>query len=114
MSGSSSSSKADAHLLKHSSESSYGSKWPTTVPAPVDQSTTTQQVDIKLSRQRVWAVFVSAIIASLPALLVGCTLGFPSGALLDLTDLEPRPEYKFNSVLSDIFGASLSCIMCTL
>ena len=42
--------------------------------------------------------------ASCSALLSGCTLGFPSGAVLDLTDSEPRKEYKFDGQLSDIFG----------
>ena len=81
----------------------YGSNWSTKVPASVDESTTTQRVS---SRQQVWGVFVSATVASLPAFLVGCTLGFSSSALLDLTDLERRPEYKFTITLSDTFGVS--------
>ena len=49
-------------------------------------------------------VFYYAIAASCSALLSGCTLGFPSGAVLDLTDSELRREYKFDDQLSDIFG----------
>ena len=49
-------------------------------------------------------VFYYAIAASCPSFLSGCTLGFPSGAVLDLTDSEPRREYKFDDQLSDIFG----------
>lgn len=43
-------------------------------------------------------------IASLPALLVGCTLAFPSIALLDLSELEERPDYRLSTLLSDVFG----------
>lgn len=46
------------------------------------------------------------LVASVPALLVGCTVGFPSAALLDLQQLEARPEYKFDTVLSDVFAVS--------
>ena len=55
-------------------------------------------------KERVWVTLLLASVASIPALLVGCTLGFPSAALLDLKDLEERPEFKFNSLLSDVFG----------
>ena len=44
------------------------------------------------------------LVASAPALLVGCTVGFPSAALatcIDLQELETRPQYKFDTVLSD-------------
>jgi hypothetical protein len=46
------------------------------------------------------------LVASTPALLVGCTVGFPSAALLDLQELETRPQYKFGTVLSDVFAVS--------
>ena len=46
------------------------------------------------------------LVASVPALLVGCTVGFPSAALLDLQELETRPQYKFDTVLSDVFAVS--------
>ena len=47
------------------------------------------------------------LVASVPALLVGCTVGFPSAALLDLQELETRPQYKFDTVLSDVFAVSI-------
>ena len=46
------------------------------------------------------------LVASVPALLVGCTVGFPSAALLDLQELETRPQYKFDTILSDVFAVS--------
>ena len=35
------------------------------------------------------------IVACVPALLVGCTLDFPSSAILDLRENERRPGYVF-------------------
>ncbi len=58
-------------------------------------------------RQRVWSTVLSAIVACIPFLLVGCTLGFPSGALLDLTELEPREQFKLTREQADLFGVSL-------
>ena len=52
------------------------------------------------------AVVYYAIAASFGSILSGCTLAFPSSAVLDLTDSEPRREYKFDSRLSDVFGVS--------
>ena len=46
------------------------------------------------------------LVASVPALLVGCTVSFPSAALLDLQELETRQQYKFDTVLSDVFAVS--------
>ena len=54
-----------------------------------------------------FTTFVIIIVACVPALLVGCTLGFPSAALLDLRENESRMKYKFNTVMSDIFGVRL-------
>ncbi len=97
-------SKPGNSLEPDNSRSKYGSLWSNEVPSPMDKSGSTQITSA--IRERIWAVFVSAAISSLPALLVGCTLAFPSGALLDLTDLEPRKDFKFDSVLSDVFGVS--------
>ena len=36
-------------------------------------------------RERKWSVGISSIIATIPALLVGITLGFPSNVILDLS-----------------------------
>ena len=106
MSSNTSASKGDAYPLKYSNPRGFGygsylSNDLNKVHAPVDQSTTTQRV---LSHHQVWGVVVSAVVSSLPAFLVGVTLGFSSSALLDLDDLETRQEYKFNLVLSDMFG----------
>ena len=49
-------------------------------------------------KERLWTTALYVLISSGPALLVGCTLGFPSAALLDL-DLD--------SEQSDLFGVSL-------
>ena len=61
----------------------------------------------KQQRERVWAVSMFAVIAAIPALLVGCTLGFPSSAVFDLRSLPSA--YRFNTALLDLFGAS--CIV---
>ena len=100
MSSNASTSEGGTETLSYASEFGYDS---IRMPVSVTKSTNTQ-VELKASRQRVWTVFMSAVIVSLPALLVGCTLSFSSGALLDLTDLEPRPDYKFDTTLSDVFG----------
>lgn len=55
--------------------------------------------------ERVWATVLSVIVASLPALLFGCTLGFPSPVLLDLMELDQQ-EYQFDTLLSDLFSVS--------
>ena len=52
------------------------------------------------------AVFYYAVAASFGALVSGCTLSFPSSAVLDLTDPGLRKEYRFDERLSDIFGVS--------
>jgi len=58
------------------------------------------------TRQRLWSTAVSAFIASIPALLAGYTIGFPSSALLDLTGDEgdlPK-DFQFTTLLSDLFA----------
>ena len=62
----------------------------------------------KKVRQRLWTTVLSAIVACIPFLLVGCTLGFPSGALLDLTDLEERTDFKLTREQADLFGVRQS------
>lgn len=86
----------------------------TDIPVTEQEGTVDEEVTVKPKkvRQRVWTVVLSAIVACIPFLLVGCTLGFPSGALLDLTDLEDRPDYKLSRELADLFGVRMwaSCI----
>ena len=55
--------------------------------------------------ERVWSPVLSVMVASLPALLFGCTLGFPSPVLLDLMKLD-EDEFRFDTLLSDIFSVS--------
>ena len=55
--------------------------------------------------ERVWAPLLSVMVASLPALLFGCTLGFPSPVLLNLMELD-REEIRFDTLLSDLFSVS--------
>ena len=57
------------------------------------------------------SVFYCAVAASFGALLTGCTLSFPSSALLDLTDAGLRKEYRFDERLSDIFGVSKASVL---
>ena len=44
---------------------------------------------------------LSVTVACIPFLLAGCTLGFPSGALLDL---EERTDLKLTRQQADLFG----------
>ena len=55
--------------------------------------------------ERVWAPLLSVMVVSLPALLFGCTLGFPSPVLLNLMQLD-REEMRFGTLLSDLFSVS--------
>ena len=73
-------------------------------PAPTKGQSTQVQPKLGRGRERLWTTVLFVTIASLPALLVGCTLAFPSIALLDLSELEERPDYKLSTLLSDVFG----------
>ncbi len=54
-------------------------------------------MEISNASERSWTNILFAVISSGPVFIVGCTLGFPSAALLDL---------DFNSIQSDLFGVS--------
>ena len=60
--------------------------------------------------ERVWAPLLSVMVVSLPALLFGCTLGFPSPVLLNLMELD-RKEMRFGTLLSDLFSVSWYTIL---
>ena len=87
-------------LLSHRADA-VGSHMP---PAPKQGQSTQVQPKLGRGRERLWTTVLFVTIASLPALLVGCTLAFPSIALLDLSELEERPEYRLSTLLSDVFG----------
>ena len=73
-------------------------------PLNSSENLTLLQKGTTRTRERLWSTTVSALIAVIPALLVGFTLGYPSPALLDLGDLSE--DYRFNTLLSDLFGVS--------
>ena len=52
--------------------------------------------------QRLWSVCASAVVASMCALLAGYTLGYPSGAVIEL-----RAKSFNDSLLQDLFGVSV-------
>lgn len=58
--------------------------------------------------ERLWTTGLSALVASIPALMIGYTFAFPSSAILDLTeDKAGLPEdYRFSLALADIFAVS--------
>ena len=62
-------------------------------------------------RERLWTTTLASLVAAVPALLVGYTLGFASSALLDLTGDAaagiPR-DYVFSSAVADVFAVSYS------
>ena len=75
--------------------------------APRQGQSTQVQPKKGRARERLWTTVLFVTIASLPALLVGCTLAFPSIALLDLSELEEREDFKLSILLSDVFGVSV-------
>ncbi len=58
------------------------------------------------TRERVWSSAVSSLIAAIPALLVGFTIGFPSPVLTELTADSVDQKYKFDYLMSDLFAVS--------
>jgi hypothetical protein len=61
--------------------------------------------------ERFWPTAASTLVASIPALLIGYTVAFPSSALLVLMDgwregCLPGKDYQFSTELSDMFGVS--------
>ena len=81
-------------------------------PAPRQGQSTQVQPKMGQARERLWTTVLFVTITSLPALLVGCTLAFPSIALLDLSELEEREDFKLSILLSDVFGVRDSVCMC--
>ncbi len=59
-----------------------------------------------LTRERVWSSAVSSLIAAIPALLVGITIGFPSPVLSELTSDSIDQKYKFDYIMQDLFAVS--------
>ena len=62
-----------------------------------------------LTRERRWSVGISSFVASILALLIGFTIGFPSNAILDLTGeaTELPSEYLLPTSLLSVFAVSL-------
>ena len=58
---------------------------------------------------RTWSVLVSTVVASIIALILGASLGYPSPVLLELQSLED-PERRFGPSLSGLFGVSLCSV----
>ena len=96
-------------LLDDNAAAAGGSHMP---PAPRQGQSTQVQSKKGRARQRLWTTVLFVMIASLPALLVGCTLAFPSIALLDLSELEEREDFKLSTLLSDVFGVRDSVRAC--
>ena len=63
------------------------------------------------TEERLWTTGLSALIASIPALMIGYTFAFPSSAILDLTedDAGLPEDYRFSISFADIFAVSLFC-----
>ena len=58
----------------------------------------------KPERERVWSSALTAVVAVIPTLLVGFTLGYSSAAVLQLQDLSG--EHRFSDSLAAAFGVS--------
>ena len=61
----------------------------------------------KAVKERRWVTVLMVVAAAFSSVLCACVLGFPSAALLDLTESESRKEFKFDTQLKDLFGVSL-------
>ena len=68
------------------------------------------------TEERLWSTSLSAVVASIPALMIGYTFAFPSSAILDLTeDKADLPEdYRFSHSLADIFAVNHTSTISTL
>ena len=76
-------------------------------PAHLDAGGKEASLRLRLrQRERLWSTVVATFVASIPALLVGYTLGFASSALLDLTgdtdDNVVPSDYYFGDTVSGI------------
>ncbi len=89
-------------------QTDFDEKLPNFHVQPLIEEAVSEERNIKPKkvRQRLWTLVLSVVVACIPFLLAGCTLGFPSGALLDLTDLEERTEFKLTRQQADLFGVS--------
>ena len=61
----------------------------------------------KAAKERRWVTVMMVVAAAFSSVLCACVLGFPSAALLDLTESESRKEFKFDNQLKDLFGVSV-------
>ena len=61
----------------------------------------------KAVKERRWVTVLMVVAAAFSSVLCACVLGFPSAALLDLTESESRKEFKFDNQLKDLFGVSV-------
>lgn len=64
------------------------------------------KVDTEVVKERRWVTVLMVVAAAFSSILCACVLGFPSAALLDLTESEPRKDFKFDNRLKDLFGVS--------
>ena len=55
-----------------------------------------------------WPTFLSAFIAALGPLTVGYAMGYPSSALLDLSELQDGYAFEKGSPISDFFAVSFA------
>ena len=62
-----------------------------------------------ITRERKWSITLTAVVAAMPAFLLGLTLGYPSNAILDLTGeaSELPPEFFFSEQILSVFTVSL-------
>lgn len=61
------------------------------------------------TRERLWSTALSALVASIPSLLVGYTIGYASSAILDLTGRGTAhlpKDYRFSPRQSELFAVS--------
>ncbi len=56
------------------------------------------------TREKLWPTAVAALVSSVPAFLVGFTLGFTSAALLELTATTEPEKYQLNRGHAELFG----------
>ena len=66
----------------------------------------------RLENQRMWPSFISALVAAIGSLTVGYAMGYPSSALIDLSELHDAFAIEKGSKMSELFAVSGCMYMC--
>ena len=62
---------------------------------------------VPLTKMRLWTTLYSVVTSCMLSVLVGATLSYSGPVLLELEDERQPPDFRFNTVLSDMFGVRI-------